>query len=95
MRRSAAPSQLLGNAVKKPRFLPPGASSPSFACEPKHLSPKPGLGNALEKVSNIHHSYKHFHFLIDYCFFLLLLHIVILLLFHHAGSEDSSSTCCK
>lgn len=24
MRRSAAPSQLLGNSAKKPRFIPPG-----------------------------------------------------------------------
>uniref|UniRef100_A0A671UMA3 RAD54 homolog B n=1 Tax=Sparus aurata TaxID=8175 RepID=A0A671UMA3_SPAAU len=37
MRRSGAPSQLLGNAVKKPRFMPPGActaaeSKPDLVC---------------------------------------------------------------
>uniref|UniRef100_UPI0037E8DD17 DNA repair and recombination protein RAD54B n=1 Tax=Semicossyphus pulcher TaxID=241346 RepID=UPI0037E8DD17 len=50
MRRSGAPSQLLGNAVKKPRFVPPGASTSSPIAELKPLSPKLGLGNALEKV---------------------------------------------
>ncbi|XP_058504113.1 DNA repair and recombination protein RAD54B [Solea solea] len=47
MRRSAAPSQLFGNAVKKPRFVPPGAST---VIDSKLLSPKLGLGNALEKI---------------------------------------------
>uniref|UniRef100_A0A3B4XP62 RAD54 homolog B n=1 Tax=Seriola lalandi dorsalis TaxID=1841481 RepID=A0A3B4XP62_SERLL len=51
MRRSAAPSQLLGNAVKKPRFVPPGASTSSHVAESKPLTPKPGLVNALEKVN--------------------------------------------
>ncbi|XP_031155038.1 DNA repair and recombination protein RAD54B [Sander lucioperca] len=50
MRRSGAPSQLLGNAVKKPRFMPPGASTSCLVPESKPLSPKLGLGNALEKV---------------------------------------------
>ncbi|XP_029308244.1 DNA repair and recombination protein RAD54B [Cottoperca gobio] len=50
MRRSGAPSQLLGNAVKKPRFVSPGASTSCLAAESKPLSPKLGLGNALEKV---------------------------------------------
>ncbi|XP_053182947.1 DNA repair and recombination protein RAD54B [Scomber japonicus] len=50
MRRSAAPSQLLGNAVKKPRFVPPGASTSHPVAESKPLSPKFGLGNALDKV---------------------------------------------
>ncbi|XP_026173424.1 DNA repair and recombination protein RAD54B [Mastacembelus armatus] len=50
MRRSAAPSQLLGNAVKKPRFVPPGASSSCLVAESNPLNPKPGLGNVLDKV---------------------------------------------
>uniref|UniRef100_A0A3B5B219 Uncharacterized protein n=1 Tax=Stegastes partitus TaxID=144197 RepID=A0A3B5B219_9TELE len=32
MRRSGAPSQLLGNAMKKPRFVPPGASTSCLLC---------------------------------------------------------------
>lgn len=52
MRRSAAPSQLLGNAVKKPRFAPPGASTSCLVAESKPLTPKLGLGNALEKVNH-------------------------------------------
>uniref|UniRef100_A0A3B5A9B9 DNA repair and recombination protein RAD54B-like n=1 Tax=Stegastes partitus TaxID=144197 RepID=A0A3B5A9B9_9TELE len=51
MRRSGAPSQLLGNAMKKPRFVPPGASTSCLAAEFKPLTPKLGLGNALDKVS--------------------------------------------
>lgn len=50
MRRSAAPSQLSGNAMKKPRFVPPGASTSGVVAESKPLAPKPGLGNALKKV---------------------------------------------
>ncbi|XP_033959408.1 DNA repair and recombination protein RAD54B [Pseudochaenichthys georgianus] len=50
MRRSGAPSQLSGNAVKKPRFVSPGASPSFLTAEFKPLSPKLGLGNALEKV---------------------------------------------
>ncbi|XP_032415090.1 DNA repair and recombination protein RAD54B isoform X1 [Xiphophorus hellerii] len=50
MRRSGAPSQLLGNAVKKPRFVPPGASASCPVQESKPLAPKFGLGNALDKV---------------------------------------------
>ncbi|XP_027869334.1 DNA repair and recombination protein RAD54B isoform X1 [Xiphophorus couchianus] len=50
MRRSGAPSQLLGNAVKKPRFVPPGASASCPVEESKPLAPKRGLGNALAKV---------------------------------------------
>ncbi|XP_054637825.1 DNA repair and recombination protein RAD54B isoform X2 [Dunckerocampus dactyliophorus] len=48
MRRSGAPSQLLGNAAKKPRFIPPAASS--CVAEPKTQSPKLGLDNTLNKV---------------------------------------------
>jgi len=51
MRRSGAPSQLSGNALKKPRFMPPGASTSSLVAESKPLSPKLGLSNALEKVN--------------------------------------------
>uniref|UniRef100_A0A3Q1HNM6 Uncharacterized protein n=1 Tax=Acanthochromis polyacanthus TaxID=80966 RepID=A0A3Q1HNM6_9TELE len=50
MRRSGAPSQLLGNALKKPRFVPPGASTTSPLAESKPLTPKLGLSNALDKV---------------------------------------------
>nr|XP_057940628.1 DNA repair and recombination protein RAD54B isoform X2 [Doryrhamphus excisus] len=50
MRRSGAPSQLLGNAAKKPRFIPPGASS-CVAVEPKTQSPKLGLVDTLNKRS--------------------------------------------
>lgn len=52
MRRSGAPSQLLGNAMKKPRFVSPAASAFSLVGESKPLSPKRGLGNALEKVTD-------------------------------------------
>lgn len=51
MRRSGAPSQLLGNATKKPRFVPPGASTSCLVAESKPLSPKLGLRNALDKVN--------------------------------------------
>lgn len=50
MRRSGAPSQLSGNAMKKPRFLPPASSTFCPLAEPKPLSPKPGLSNTLQKV---------------------------------------------
>ncbi|XP_054477291.1 DNA repair and recombination protein RAD54B [Anoplopoma fimbria] len=50
MRRSGAPSQLLGNAVKKPRFVAPGASTSCLVAQSKPFTPKLGLGNALEKV---------------------------------------------
>lgn len=50
MRRSGAPSQILGNVVKKPRFVPPGASSSFSVTESKSLGPRPSLGNALYKV---------------------------------------------
>nr|XP_046254713.1 DNA repair and recombination protein RAD54B isoform X2 [Scatophagus argus] len=50
MRRSGAPSQLLGNAVKKPRFVPPAASTSHPVAESKPLMPNVGLDNALEKV---------------------------------------------
>ncbi|XP_074539824.1 DNA repair and recombination protein RAD54B isoform X1 [Halichoeres trimaculatus] len=50
MRRSGAPSQLFGNAMKKPRFVPPGASPARPLTETKPLAPRLGLGNALEKV---------------------------------------------
>lgn len=50
MRRSGAPSQLSGNAMKKPRFLPPAPSSSYPSAEPKPLTPKPSLCNTLQKV---------------------------------------------
>ncbi|XP_076009862.1 DNA repair and recombination protein RAD54B [Genypterus blacodes] len=49
MRRSGAPSQLLGNATKKPRFVPPGASS-DHVTDTKPLTPKLGSSNTLDKV---------------------------------------------
>uniref|UniRef100_I3JFK1 RAD54 homolog B n=1 Tax=Oreochromis niloticus TaxID=8128 RepID=I3JFK1_ORENI len=60
MRRSGAPSKLLGNAVKKPRFVPPGACTSLSVAESKPLTPKLGLGNALDKVSffSQHFSYS-------------------------------------
>uniref|UniRef100_A0A8C9WY92 RAD54 homolog B n=1 Tax=Sander lucioperca TaxID=283035 RepID=A0A8C9WY92_SANLU len=59
MRRSGAPSQLLGNAVKKPRFMPPGASTSCLVPESKPLSPKLGLGNIFLLV---------FHYVVCLCF---------------------------
>ncbi|XP_061633757.1 DNA repair and recombination protein RAD54B [Phyllopteryx taeniolatus] len=50
MRRSAAPSQLRGNAAKKPRFVPPGAAASCTGAETKPHFPKPALDNALNKV---------------------------------------------
>ncbi|XP_060906556.1 DNA repair and recombination protein RAD54B [Labrus mixtus] len=50
MRRSGAPSQLSGNAMKKPRFVAPGGSTSCPLPQSKPLTPKGGLGNALEKV---------------------------------------------
>ncbi|XP_069552143.1 DNA repair and recombination protein RAD54B isoform X2 [Brachyistius frenatus] len=50
MRRSGAPSQLLGNAVKKPRFMPPGASASFLLAESKSPTPKPASGDTLNKV---------------------------------------------
>ncbi|XP_034030765.1 DNA repair and recombination protein RAD54B [Thalassophryne amazonica] len=51
MRRSGAPSQLFGNALKKPRFVPPGASTTHpVAAHSAPLTLKHGLDNALEKV---------------------------------------------
>ncbi|XP_028985049.1 DNA repair and recombination protein RAD54B [Betta splendens] len=50
MRRSGAPSRLLGNAVKKPRFVPPGASTSCPPPAPNPLIPKLGLGSVLDKV---------------------------------------------
>lgn len=51
MRRSGAPSQLLGNAVKKPRFVPPGATFSCPVTESRPLTSKLGSSNALEKVN--------------------------------------------
>ncbi|XP_077382369.1 DNA repair and recombination protein RAD54B isoform X2 [Festucalex cinctus] len=51
MRRSAAPSQLRGNAAKKPRFVPPGATSSFIGTESKAQCPKFGLENDLNKAS--------------------------------------------
>ncbi|KAK2844547.1 hypothetical protein Q5P01_011206 [Channa striata] len=39
MRRSGAPSQLLGNAMKKPRFVSPGASISSLSAKSKPPTP--------------------------------------------------------
>ncbi|XP_021584345.2 DNA repair and recombination protein RAD54B isoform X3 [Ictidomys tridecemlineatus] len=39
MRRSAAPSQLQGNSLKKPKFIPPGRSNPSLNTEITELNP--------------------------------------------------------
>ncbi|XP_061811049.1 DNA repair and recombination protein RAD54B isoform X1 [Nerophis lumbriciformis] len=50
MRRSGAPSQLLGNAAKKPRFIPPAGASSYFGVEPKTQNPESSLNNALNKV---------------------------------------------
>ncbi|XP_039885593.1 DNA repair and recombination protein RAD54B [Simochromis diagramma] len=50
MRRSGAPSKLLGNAVKKPRFVPPGACTSLSVAQSKPLTPKLGSGNALDKI---------------------------------------------
>ncbi|XP_061572766.1 DNA repair and recombination protein RAD54B isoform X2 [Cololabis saira] len=50
MRRSAAPSQLWGNAVKKPRFVPPGPSHLSHLAQSKPLVPALGQSDALQKV---------------------------------------------
>ncbi|XP_061144177.1 DNA repair and recombination protein RAD54B [Syngnathus typhle] len=50
MRRSAAPSQLRGNAAKKPCFVPPGAASSWTGAEPKTQYPEFGLDNPLNKV---------------------------------------------
>lgn len=51
MRRSGAPSQLSGNAVKKPRFVPPGTNLSSPVTELRPLTSKLSLSNALEKVN--------------------------------------------
>uniref|UniRef100_A0A3B4GSL9 Uncharacterized protein n=1 Tax=Pundamilia nyererei TaxID=303518 RepID=A0A3B4GSL9_9CICH len=51
MRRSGAPSKLLGNAVKKSRFVPPGACTSLSVAQSKPLTPKLGSGNALDKVN--------------------------------------------
>ncbi|XP_061771659.1 DNA repair and recombination protein RAD54B isoform X4 [Nerophis ophidion] len=50
MRRSGAPSQLLGNAAKKPRFTPPAGAPSYFGVESKSQSPELSLNNALNKV---------------------------------------------
>ncbi|KAM5137667.1 DNA repair and recombination protein RAD54B [Callospermophilus lateralis] len=39
MRRSAAPSQLQGNSLKKPKFITPGRSNPSLNTEITELNP--------------------------------------------------------
>ncbi|XP_051016282.1 DNA repair and recombination protein RAD54B [Acomys russatus] len=39
MRRSAAPSQVQGNSIKKPKFIPPGRSNTSLNKENTRLSP--------------------------------------------------------
>ncbi|XP_057691439.1 DNA repair and recombination protein RAD54B [Corythoichthys intestinalis] len=53
MRRSAAPSQLQGNAAKKPRFTPPGATSSCIGTESKPYCQLSGMDNALNKVQKI------------------------------------------
>ncbi|XP_056142527.1 DNA repair and recombination protein RAD54B [Lampris incognitus] len=53
MRRSGAPSQLLGNAAKKPRFVAPGPSLPGAprpATDTGPLAPRRGVSNILSKV---------------------------------------------
>ncbi|KAF7227295.1 transcript variant X1 [Nothobranchius furzeri] len=50
MRRSAAPSQLLGNATKKPRFAPPGATGLFLRPESKPSASKLSLDNAPDKI---------------------------------------------
>lgn len=53
MRRSGAPSQIRGNAAKKPRFMPPGPARNDgpplldLQPEPSLQSPTPALGNVL------------------------------------------------
>ncbi|XP_028325918.1 DNA repair and recombination protein RAD54B [Gouania willdenowi] len=49
MRRSGAPS-MLGNAVKKARFMPPGASTSVVTTESNPLVPKRHVSNVLDKV---------------------------------------------
>ena len=99
MRRSGAPSQLLGNAVKKPRFVPPFASTSLPVAESKPLAPKLGLGNALEKVNYYlqHFTYSVIPQHIDslHPAFFKYCQILISLFFssHPAGPEKSSSTC--
>ncbi|XP_077577134.1 DNA repair and recombination protein RAD54B isoform X1 [Stigmatopora nigra] len=50
MRRSAAPSQLRGNAAKKPRFTPPGSTQSSIGTKLNCDFQNSGLENALNKV---------------------------------------------
>lgn len=50
MRRSGAPSQLLGNPVKKPRFVPPSASNSHVPAHPKPFAPKHSAVNVLDKI---------------------------------------------
>lgn len=57
MRRSGAPSQLSGNAMKKPRFVPPSASG--FVPEPMPLMPKSVPCNAVDKAS-FYQQYQQF-----------------------------------
>lgn len=105
MRRSGAPSQLLGNAMKKPRFMPPASSSSYTVPEIKPFSPKPGLGNTLEKVtfSLFHSSYFAclfaLFYVVHHCIQLLVFINWILIWFsslpHPAGTEKSSSTGCE
>lgn len=96
MRRSGAPSQLLGNAVKKPRFVPPAASTLCPAVESKPLNPKSGLGNTLEKV-NYSQSFTY-SMLLRALFISNILHhyslsqVIIFFYCYCAGPEESGST---
>lgn len=96
MRRSGAPSQLLGNAVKKPRFVPPAASALCPVAESKPLNPKPGLGNALEKVnysqSFTYSMIAHAPFISNILHHYSLSQVIIFFYCHCAGPEKSGST---
>ncbi|XP_054841779.1 DNA repair and recombination protein RAD54B [Eublepharis macularius] len=53
MRRSAAPSQLLGNSTKKPRFMPPGkAITVYLKKKPDHSDPEIKINEVDEKQQN-------------------------------------------
>lgn len=77
MRRSGAPSQLSGNAVKKPRFVPPGANLSSPATEPRPLTAKLASSNALEKVNCS--ETRSPDIVVIPLLFLLLLYLIVLL----------------
>uniref|UniRef100_A0A8D0LAV7 DNA repair and recombination protein RAD54B n=1 Tax=Sphenodon punctatus TaxID=8508 RepID=A0A8D0LAV7_SPHPU len=59
MRRSAAPSQLLGNSAKKPRFIPPGKNTMCLKTETEQLSPEIKLAEAVESFGTVSSTEKH------------------------------------